>query len=46
MRDFQVSSYKGDMTEFGTYLEYARNLKFEEEPDYDYCRGLMDKGDF
>ena len=32
--------------EFATYLSYARNLKFEEQPDYDYLRGLMNKGIF
>lgn len=30
--------------EFGQYLTYVRNLKFEEQPDYDMCRDLMDKG--
>jgi casein kinase 1 len=29
-------------TQFGDYLSYVRNLKFEEEPDYDYLRSLMD----
>lgn len=29
--------------EFGDYLEYVRNLKFEQEPDYNYLRSLMDK---
>ena len=29
--------------QFATYLSYARNLKFEEEPDYDYLIGLMDE---
>ncbi|KAJ3203804.1 hypothetical protein HK099_001359, partial [Clydaea vesicula] len=27
--------------EFGIYLSYARKLKFEEEPDYNYLRGLF-----
>jgi hypothetical protein len=27
-------------------LAYARSLKFEEQPDYDYCRSLMNKGTF
>ncbi|KAI9350034.1 kinase-like domain-containing protein [Zopfochytrium polystomum] len=30
--------------EFAMYLKYARELKFEEQPDYDYLRGLMNKG--
>ncbi|KAH3687327.1 hypothetical protein WICPIJ_001671 [Wickerhamomyces pijperi] len=29
--------------EFGEYLRYVRALKFEEDPDYDYMRSLMDK---
>ncbi|KAJ3201650.1 casein kinase I, partial [Clydaea vesicula] len=29
--------------EFGQYLLYARNLKFDEQPDYDYLRRLFDK---
>lgn len=29
--------------EFGEYLQYVRNLKFEETPDYDFMRSLMDK---
>ena len=28
--------------QFGEYLTYVRNLKFEEDPDYDYLRSLMD----
>ena len=31
--------------EFGQYLAYARSLKFEEVPDYDYLRGLFSRGD-
>ena len=27
--------------EFVKFLKYCRNLKFEENPDYDYLRGLM-----
>ncbi|KAH3901644.1 related to Casein kinase I homolog 3 [Saccharomycodes ludwigii] len=29
--------------QFGTYLDYCRNLKFEQEPDYDYLISLMDE---
>ena len=31
----------GFPTEFARYLEYTRNLGFEETPDYDYLRDLM-----
>ncbi|ODO00098.1 hypothetical protein I350_06723 [Cryptococcus amylolentus CBS 6273] len=27
--------------ELKTYISYSRSLKFDEEPDYDYCRGLF-----
>ena len=30
--------------EFGQYLKYARTLNFEDQPDYDMLRGLMNKG--
>lgn len=33
-----------NLEEFATYLSYARNLKFEEQPDYDYLKSLMNKG--
>ncbi|KAJ3222606.1 casein kinase I [Chytriomyces hyalinus] len=29
--------------EFASYMRYCRELKFEETPDYDYLRGLMNK---
>lgn len=29
--------------QFATYLNYARSLKFEEDPDYDYLINLMDQ---
>ncbi|KAJ3206050.1 casein kinase I, partial [Entophlyctis luteolus] len=29
--------------EFAQYMSYCRELKFEETPDYDYLRGLMNK---
>lgn len=28
--------------EFGVFLNYVRNLKFEEKPDYSYCISLLD----
>jgi casein kinase 1 len=38
-----TSELIGDLpTQFGDYLTYVRNLKFEEDPDYDYLTGLMD----
>ncbi|KAJ3357691.1 casein kinase I [Entophlyctis luteolus] len=35
---------EGFPEEFGTYLAYCRDLKFEETPDYDYLRGLFSQG--
>ena len=32
---------KGFGSEFRDYLGYCRNLRFEERPDYAYCRGLL-----
>jgi hypothetical protein len=29
--------------EFTTYINYTRNLDFEQEPDYNYLRGLFKK---
>jgi len=29
--------------EFGLYLQYARRLDFEENPNYDYMKDLFDK---
>ncbi|KAJ3109907.1 casein kinase I [Phlyctochytrium bullatum] len=34
---------EGFPEEFAEYLRYARDLKFEETPDYDYLRGLFDQ---
>lgn len=34
---------KGFPEETAQYLRYARGLKFDEKPDYDYCRGLWRK---
>ncbi|ODN93557.1 hypothetical protein L198_05423 [Cryptococcus wingfieldii CBS 7118] len=27
--------------ELSTYISYSRSLKFDDEPDYEYCRGLL-----
>ena len=32
---------RGLPEEFNTYLQYCRNLKFEERPDYNYCRKIL-----
>jgi len=32
---------KGYAGEFATYLTYTRNLRFDEKPDYNYCRNLF-----
>src|SRR5277367_4445842 len=33
---------EGFPNEFGQYLQYVRELGFEDTPDYDYLRGLFD----
>lgn len=33
---------KGFPNEFVTYINYAKNLKFEDKPDYQYLRKLFD----
>jgi casein kinase 1 len=33
----------GFPAQFGQYLTYVRHLKFDEEPDYEYLVGLMEK---
>lgn len=30
------------LDEFGTYLQYARRLDFEENPNYEYMKDLFD----
>jgi len=32
---------RGIPEEFNTYLQYCRNLKFEERPDYNYMRKIF-----
>lgn len=32
---------KGYPEEFSKYLTYCRNLKFDEAPDYNYCKNLF-----
>lgn len=32
---------RGLPEEFNTYLQYCRNLKFEEKPDYNYMRKIF-----
>jgi casein kinase 1 len=34
---------EGFPEEFGTYLQYARRLDFEENPNYEYMKELFDK---
>ena len=39
-----VSLYKGVPIEFRMFLSYARGLKFDETPDYDYLEKIISKG--
>jgi hypothetical protein len=32
---------KGFPPEFSTYLTYTRSLKFDEKPEYSYCKKLF-----
>jgi hypothetical protein len=32
---------KGFPEEFVKYLTYCRNLRFDEKPDYNYCKNLF-----
>jgi hypothetical protein len=32
---------KGFPSEFATFINYSKNLKFEEKPDYNYLRNLL-----
>lgn len=32
---------KGWPVEFSTYLSYTRGLKFDEKPEYSYCKKLF-----
>lgn len=32
---------KGLPEEFAKYIDYTKSLKFEEEPDYEFCRDLF-----
>eukprot|EP01051_Picozoa_sp_SAG22_P010686 SAG22_NODE_975_length_6203_cov_25.423001_7_plen_115_part_00 len=32
---------KGAPAEFATYLHYCRSLRFDEKPDYAYCKKLF-----
>ena len=32
---------KGIPDEFGKYIQYCKNLNFEEKPDYNFCRSLF-----
>ena len=31
----------GQPDEFAQFIQYARNMKFEDKPDYNYLRGLL-----
>lgn len=32
---------KGCPPQFREYMDYCRNLKFDEDPDYNYCSDLF-----
>ena len=32
---------RGLPSEFATFLDYTRNLKFDDKPDYTYCRQIF-----
>lgn len=34
---------EGCPEEFGAFLSYAKSLKFDEKPDYSYCKGIFQK---
>jgi hypothetical protein len=34
---------RGYPSEFKEFMEYCRQLKFEEEPDYKHCVGMFEK---
>ena len=36
-----VELYKDTPWEFGVYLRYCKNLRFTQNPDYNYLRGLF-----
>lgn len=39
---FYLQSIGGHAAAMGHYFEYARSLKFDEEPDYKYLREMLD----
>ena len=40
---FFALQHSNSTEEFAVYMNYCRNLKFEEKPDYAYLRGLFEK---